>query len=67
MGKIEVEIPENVLRFLEAWCAFVGIKVEELVQRFVVGIGGCLLSEWGGGWTGIESEDLAKKYGLSEY
>ena len=65
MGKIEVEMPDNVLRFLEAFCAFTGSKVEDIVANEMKTLAETVVfTHWSDGMGLTTVEDLRKRYGL---
>jgi hypothetical protein len=64
MRKVEIEVPENVYRCLEAFGKFTGQTVRELIEPHVSVATDHILNMWPTGIFGVEVEDLQRRYKL---
>ena len=64
MTKIEIEVSENTMKFLEAFCAFTGASVKEIIQDEISSLPDCLLGAWPMGVYYVSEDELRKRYDL---
>ena len=63
MVQMTVEVNDNVLRFLKAFCNFTGETPKAIIEREIVSIPDLYLSSWDTSF-GVSAEDLKKRYNL---
>jgi len=61
--KLQVEIPDNVMRFLKAWCGFTGEDPKAIVEREIKSIPQLYLNTWDNS-VGVTVKELEERYGL---
>ena len=63
MPKIEIEVPENVMKFLGALSNFTGQPVKEIVQEHLDTLPEAILGSWSS-MLGVDAEELRDRYSL---
>ncbi len=64
LTKIEIEVPENAMKFLEGFCKFTGANVKEIIESEISGLPDSLLGAWPLGVYYVSVDELKKRYGL---
>ena len=62
--KVEIEIRENVLKFLDAFSAFSGRSPKEIIEEWIESSIQADLDCAHSGFLGLDREELKKRYGL---
>lgn len=64
--KVTVEVPDNIMRFLEALSGFTGIPVQNMLSEHVDGLAEEILPQWPDKTLYASIEDLKKRYNLPD-
>ncbi len=62
--KVQVEVRENVLKFLEAFSTFSGRSPKEIMEEWIESGIAADLDCASSGFLGLDREELKKRYGL---
>ncbi|MCX6659002.1 MAG: hypothetical protein NTX81_01285, partial [Candidatus Bathyarchaeota archaeon] len=64
--KVEIEIRENVLKFLEAFSTFSGRSPKEIIEEWIEKALEADLDCATGAFLGLNEDDLRERYGLQK-
>jgi len=64
MAKMNLEVPDNILRFLKDLCTFTGEDPKAIIEREITYISDLYLNSWDGS-LGATADDLKKRYALA--
>jgi hypothetical protein len=65
--KIELEVPDNVMRLLKKFCEFTGVEVKQILEQEIAALPDTMLSSaWPSYGLRVTSEEILKHYNLDD-